>query len=1098
MIPRTMPSTNFNCGRRCSWENGILTRWCWMICRPRIASADFSADGKLAVAGADGLIKVWRLNESNATGKLIGVLDGPFNANTKIRFVPGGSLLISTGSNNSVFAWDVTNATYRSLNNSGVAEKDEAGVLSIESGTSNAILKRIGAAEPIIALQSGPEAGVWLSASLHHVVVWNAADATNKNIAQFDSDPGNAFRSAQFDQSGKFIITTEADETNRAVTSKIWDARNGQNLDTVDGLVFAAANSAGTLILTVRTNEEATGCNRGKVWRVNQMRLPQILSDKNGDIVSAGFMADSDRVATVSSRGVLRHWEAQSGMPVEASLANMGGEAAQATVNAAASQVLTIGAGGEARFWSSTNQPVLRDQSVVATCGALSPDGRHVAVGAEDGRWFKWNSATGALVKTSAATNGAAIKSIQFHPVFDLLLTRNGNNAILWRGRDGKKLCEYGSGACAVAGFDPAGMNVVVGLNDGGVAIYDFLGVFIKKWDAHQGKVSELKFNGDGKLLASRGGDGKVKIWDFPNGRLHSTLADQEHGAQAVAVAFSPDSQLLATGCADKQARVWEIKTGDLLETFRGYRGPVETVQFSSDGRRLLAASRSDGTAKLWNIFSADQNPENMKQCLQRIDREIAWHFDAAHQIVPGSMRSASLAYALDGSTNACAGTNVEDLRAAGLMAESARQDLLDNKVSEALESLRQAEKQGADWVPVKQLLAEAEFMTNGLRQTLPLPRGRIRDLKFSPTANQLLIGSFGAPTVLMEVGTTKISELTNGLSNRVGGPERSDWTVAFSADGKLVAAAGGKDGRDGRVDVWDTSNFTNVVNLALDSLPSKIEFSKNGILVVVTQDGQARLWDSVSRATNSVSPDTNNNAAPVYAFSPDGALLALGYDSGLVQLANLAKLFQHQSGVIEALNEFTNKIAWLDFNPGSSRLVAAATGATNMGIWNLMPKREFQSVPGATGIDRVIFNLDGRELVSVSTNGQMLEVWDADALKPVRSQNLGLGPVNDLAFDESGQRVIVATKNGKVAIWDARTGALAGMLQGQEHPFVRATISRDKKMIATGSGTSVRLWNADDVTDTAVETDANQCWRRYRRARVPAEGRAIYSGSDE
>jgi WD40 repeat protein len=90
-----------------------------------------------------------------------------------------------------------------------------------------------------------------------------------------------------------------------------------------------------------------------------------------------------------------------------------------------------------------------------------------------------------------------------------------------------------------------------------------------------------------------------VKVWNATTGQ--KILAIPNSPGPVRTVAFSPDGKRLAWGAWDRSARVWGFEEGQVLFTFTGHRDSVAGLAFSPDGKRLATASL-DRTVMVWDM----------------------------------------------------------------------------------------------------------------------------------------------------------------------------------------------------------------------------------------------------------------------------------------------------------------------------------------------------------------------------------------------------------------------------------------------------------------------------------------------------------------
>lgn len=103
--------------------------------------------------------------------------------------------------------------------------------------------------------------------------------------------------------------------------------------------------------------------------------------------------------------------------------------------------------------------------------------------------------------------------------------------------------------------------------------------------------VFSTLFSSDGKWLLTGQMDGKVAVFEMPDGHLYRQF---QADAQVTNLAFSSDGMHSAARSSSNTVNVWGL--GNVTDMIRLHQdGIVQSIVFSLDGRRLCTGTRNGG-----------------------------------------------------------------------------------------------------------------------------------------------------------------------------------------------------------------------------------------------------------------------------------------------------------------------------------------------------------------------------------------------------------------------------------------------------------------------------------------------------------------------
>jgi WD40 repeat protein len=114
-----------------------------------------------------------------------------------------------------------------------------------------------------------------------------------------------------------------------------------------------------------------------------------------------------------------------------------------------------------------------------------------------------------------------------------------------------------------------------------------------------------LAYSPDGRSLAGTGEDvAAIDVWDAQT--LERTARLRGHTGPVYSVAFRPDGRRLVSAGGDRTVRVWDVHTGECLAVFEGHTDEVLTATFHPDGKRVASGGR-DRAVWLWDLTTGQE-----------------------------------------------------------------------------------------------------------------------------------------------------------------------------------------------------------------------------------------------------------------------------------------------------------------------------------------------------------------------------------------------------------------------------------------------------------------------------------------------------------
>lgn len=580
------------------------------------------------------------------------------------------------------------------------------------------------------------------------------------------------------------------------------------------------------------------------------------------------------------------------------------------------------------------------------------------------------------------------------------------------------------AGAVKWTELSPDGTRLVTASSDGTARLWDVrTGVPVGQAMRHQGGVGYVHFSADGGLLVTASQDHTARLWDAHSGA--SAGRPMRHDGAVEWAKFSPDGQRVVTATASA-VFLWDRASQDLVGSPIPADFPYPYPEFSPDGRRLVVSSRG-------GLLADAQTGKPV------------------HSFLDGQT---ALTYALfSGSGRWLAAIGIDDTVriwdvAAGRVARSLRHPAAVHSVWFSPDD-RRLLTTASDFTAYVWDVATGAMVGKPLRH-----EAAIVDAEFSPDGRLVLTGSRDR--------TARLWEASSG--RQLLEPLRHDdyvKSVSFGRHGRRVVTASG----DGTARVWDVrAGRAHAEELPGDPGVFKAAFDPAGGRLLVAAPEAARLWDL--RTGRTVGAPLRQGHVLAASFLADGraaAIVADGADRAGRRGASI------QAWDVESGQELSAPLRWgagevrqARISADGRRILAAAAGARAGSTPEVSETvRLFETATGRAVADVPVENAapelsrDGRWIATVSPAGA--KVWDGRTGRQVIEVKRAH---TTRAWTAAGGRVLL-TYGYLLEAWDAATGAPIGKPMHVETFLGDPEVSVDGRRILTASWDGeVELWD--------------------------------------
>ena len=598
------------------------------------------------------------------------------------------------------------------------------------------------------------------------------------------------------------------------------------------------------------------------------------------------------------------------------------------------------------------------------------------------------------VLKTNFGHSGA-IQSVAFSTDGKYIASAAGKIK-LWDIKTGKELSTFYDKKNCIESvlFHPDGKHMVFAGCSGNLLVYNILtGEEVRVVKVSNTTIRSLVLSPDGNTIYAGGYDKKITAVDFNTGKEKYKLEGYKEGIKCMTV--SPDGSFLVSG-GYQELVLWDLSSRQKRTTVFDYKGSVNSVQYSKDGKYFYVT----GGSKTVDVYKGElgtkeytlsSHSEGTRAIAISPDGNIAYVSDYDKIIMKvdlinkrvlkklGSISDEnilSMAYSPDGKTLAMVGVEKKVI-------------LLDTETDE--------------------IITKFEGVVSG-----------IWDLDCSPSGSNVACSYYFEDFRIWDLAS--VSQIYTPQQEKKISTFNTE--LEFSPDGKdLVTSSFQYQTGDpvyklsATLESWDVASGNRLVKFEKHNIrrgtPRDVHYSPDGRFVATSHnDGKFSLFDSkTGKLVKTISPYDKDVVK--FVFSPDGKYIISQESYKTLKCWGLET--QNPIWSIAA----TAEIRSMSLCPQSNSFIASWGSnihLIDMKTGGVIKKFNFNDAL----IISVLILPDGKRFLSGGVD-KCIRLWDIETGKVLKTLKVS-GVVGELVCSDDGKKVF-ASYGGILDLWDIENG---------------------------------------------------------------------------